>query len=92
MGAMLMSNVKTVERDEWGVRGIKDRVIVSSRMVAEIFGKPHKDVLEVIRKSIGDISEVAADFSATNFTENTYDNRGKKYPEFLLTKDGFTYI
>lgn len=87
-----MSNVKTVDRDEWGVRGIKDRAVVSSRMVAEIFGRPHNDVLKAIRKSTNDLSEVAGDFLLANFTENTFTNRGKKYPEFILTKDGFTYI
>lgn len=87
-----MNNVKTVDRDEWGVKGIKGKAQVSSRMVAEIFGRPHNDVLKSIRKSIDDVSEVAGDFFLANFTENEYTNRGKKYPEFLLTKDGFVYI
>lgn len=87
-----MSNVKTIERDTWGVRGIDGKAVVSSRMIAEIFGKPHKDVLKAIRKSIEDLSEVARDFCGANFIANDYINRGKEYPEFLLTKDGFAYV
>jgi Rha family phage regulatory protein len=30
--------------------------------------------------------------SAANFIESQYKDRGKFYPEFLLTKDGFSYI
>jgi hypothetical protein len=32
------------------------------------------------------------DFVTLNFIETQYKDRGQSYPEFLLTKDGFTYI
>lgn len=66
----------------------KDGVLlVSSREVAERFEKQHKDVLESIRN-------LAAENSATKnmFIESNYLNRGKEYPEYLLTRDGFSLL
>lgn len=58
--------------------------VVSSRVVAEQLGKQHKHVLEALRK-------LAVETSATKlFINSEYENRGKMYPEILLTKDGFT--
>lgn len=58
--------------------------VVSSRVVAEQLGKRHADVLEAIRKVVTETS------TAKLFAESTYVNRGKEYPEILMTKDGFT--
>lgn len=63
------------------------KLVVSSRRVADDFGKKHKHVLEVIRKLV-------AENSAVNqmFIESEFENRGKKYPEYLLTRDGFSLL
>jgi hypothetical protein len=37
------------------------------------------------------IKKVDAEFSAANFFESNYKDRGKFYPEYLLAKDGFSY-
>lgn len=67
---------------------IKDnQVVVSSRQVAEKFGKLHKDVLENIREI------VKAENSAVRFfQESLYKVPGnnKSYPEYLMNRDGFT--
>ncbi len=61
--------------------------VVSSRTVAEDFGKEHKDVLESIRNIL------AAEFSAAKFYyETTYENRGKQYPCYLMNRDGFSLL
>lgn len=61
--------------------------VVSSRSVAENFGKEHKNVLADIREIL------AAGNSATKlFFESTFENRGKQYPEYLMTRDGFTLL
>ncbi|MGW7932598.1 phage antirepressor KilAC domain-containing protein [Staphylococcus xylosus] len=61
--------------------------VVSSRVVAEELNKNHKDILrdlDNILKSHG------ADLSS-EILESEYKNtRGRKYREYLLTKDGFT--
>ena len=64
-----------------------NQVVVSSRQVADNFGKQHKDVLESIRGIL------AAENSATTFFyESTFTNRGKQYPEYLLNRDGFSLL
>lgn len=64
-----------------------NQVVVSSRQVAEKFGKQHKDVLENIRQIL------VAEFSAAKFfQESTFENRGKQYPEYLMNRDGFTLL
>ena len=66
--------------------------LCSSRQIAEIFQKEHKNVLVSIRQAIEETEDFAADFSATNFLKSSFLDRGKSYPEFLLTKDGFSYV
>ena len=64
-----------------------NQVVVSSRQVADNFGKQHKDVLESIRGIL------AAENSATKFFyESTFTNRGKQYPEYLMNRDGFSLL
>ena len=64
-----------------------NQVVVSSRQVAENFGKQHKDVLENIRGIL------AAENSATKFfRESTFENRGKHYPEYIMNRDGFSLL
>lgn len=64
-----------------------NQVVVSSRQVAERFGKEHKNVL----RSVKDIL-VAQNSAAKFFHENTFENRGKQYTEYLMNRDGFTLL
>jgi len=68
------------------------RVFASSRQVAETFGKRHDNVLQTIREAIDTVEGFAPEFSGANFAEHTYVDRGKRYPEYLMTKNGFAYI
>lgn len=62
--------------------------VVSSREIAERFGKLHKDILETIRNLTAENSAVK-----NMMTENDYTNdRGRKYKEYLLTRDGFSLL
>lgn len=66
-----------------------NQVVVSSRQVAEKFGKLHKDVLENIREIL------KAENSAVRFfQENMYKVSGnnKSYPEYLMNRDGFSLL
>ena len=64
-----------------------NQVVVSSRQVADNFGKDHKHVLEGVRTIL------AAENSATKFfRQSTFENRGKQYPEYLLNRDGFSLL
>lgn len=63
------------------------QIVVSSKQVAEHFGKEHKHVLESIREIL------AVEKSATKFfVESTFENRGKEYPMLLMNRDGFTLL
>lgn len=84
--------LKTVESDEFGVKGINGVAMVGSRMVAEVFGKRHDHLLRDISNIEQEMGNVAPQFWVANFKKTTYNNRGKKYPEYLLTKDGFAYV
>lgn len=65
-----------------------NQVVVSSRQVAEKFGKLHKDVLENIREIIK-----AENSALTFYQENTYKaGTGKNYPEYLMNRDGFSLL
>jgi Rha family phage regulatory protein len=75
----------------FGVTERKGQIITSSRNVATVFEKRHDHVLQTIRDAIGTTGNFAPDFSGTNFIESRYKNRGKQYPEYLLTKDGLVY-
>ena len=67
----------------------EERLVVSSRQVAEDFEKYHKDVLESIR----DILK-AENSAVRYFYETTYKVEGnnKNYPEYLMTRDGFSLL
>ncbi len=65
----------------------KGEPITTSRKVAEVFEKEHKNVLRDISNTISD-----DEFSRLNFELSNYKSRGKIYPEYILTKDGFTLL
>lgn len=64
---------------------------VSSREVAEDFGKRHSDVLESVSGAISLFD--STENSAQYFIESKYkDASGKSNKEYLLTRDGFTLL
>lgn len=75
----------------YGVKDHKGIPVVSSRRIAKVFDRRHDHVLDAIRDAIKTTESFAPDFSGTNFIHSEYKLRGRKYPEYLLTKDGFTY-
>ena len=65
----------------------KEVLTVSSRDISESFEKEHKNVLQ-------SIENLAAENSATKslFLKSEYESRGKRYPEYLCTRDGFSLL
>lgn len=84
--------MKPVLNPRYGLFESKGAVFCSSRQVAETFGKRHDNILQSVREAIQETANFAPDFSGTNFIEVKYKERNRFYPEFLLTKDGFTYV
>lgn len=65
-----------------------DTARANSLMVAEYFGKQHKDVLKSIRDM--DCSE---EFRRRNFAQSSYINdQNKKQPCVAMTRDGFMFL
>jgi Rha family phage regulatory protein len=66
----------------------KEKAFCSSRQVAEEFGKEHYNVLRDIENL-----DCSTEFTALNFEGSKYkDSTGKSNPEYLMTKDGFTFL
>jgi Rha family phage regulatory protein len=65
----------------------KEKVTTTSLLVAQKFDKRHDDVLRAIRSI-----DCSPTFRLRNFTESSYENRGKQYPMFILTRDAFTIL
>lgn len=62
----------------------------TSLLVAEKFGKPHADLLKIIRKTI---SELPVEFSQGNFSESEFTNdRGRSYTQYTLSRDAYSLI
>ena len=66
------------------------KMTVSSRKVAEVFQKEHKNVLRDIRAVLGGMP---GEFGRLNLELGSYlDEQGQERPEYRLTKDGFLMI
>ena len=64
-----------------------NQIVVSSKDLAEHFGKEHKDVLENIRNIL------VAENSATKFFQETSSvYRGREFPFYLMNRDGFSLL
>lgn len=63
-------------------------------MVAKDFGKQHSHVLRDIENIISNMVDEFGNpkLDRQMFIESTYENRGKQYKEYLLTRDGFSLL
>jgi|GEM_PF-3019648 len=64
-----------------------DKITTTSIKIAEIFEKEHKNVLRAIQDL-----ECSKEFSRLNFEPSIYRVRGKEYPLYFITKDGFMML
>lgn len=68
-----------------------EHAVVSSRIVAEKFGKRHNDVVAAIETKLANLTTekfVVKDY----FIKSYFEHRGNTYKEYLLTRDGFSFI
>ena len=66
-----------------------NQAVTTSRMVANYFNRTHNHILRDIENLKGNLS---VQFWTANFLKTDYISRGKKYAEYLMTKDGFTIL
>lgn len=72
-------------------RGANDQAVTSSLLIAEKFGREHKNVMQSIRNLIGVTAGNSA--IAEMFSESRYLNeQNKEQPMFLMNRDGFTLL
>lgn len=78
-----------IPMDDYGVfADTSDTVRANSLLVAQMFDKEHRRVLQDIREL--DCSE---EFRLHNFVQSYYTNeQGKKQPCINMTRDGFTFL
>lgn len=85
-----MNNTKHMHKDVVITRNNDGELVVTSRQVAEDFEKNHKEVLRAIEVYKTRIS--TAQFCAL-FIESQYRaSNGKMNKEYLLTRDGFSFL
>lgn len=71
------------------VKNIEGTLVVSSRQVAEDFGKEHNDTKKRIRELIRDMGEISHNY----FILSEYkDSLNRTQEEYLLTRDGFSLL
>lgn len=62
--------------------------MVSSQLVADKFGKAHRDIIRAIRNL--DCSE---EFKVRNFAQCSFKNKmNREYEGFMMTRDGFSFL
>lgn len=89
----MSKKLKTIMGDEFGITALDGIPVVSSRKVGEIFVKRHDHVLRDIANIQSSLPKIGESDWDINFIKSSYKNdRGKEYPEFLLTENGFTLL
>lgn len=87
-----MDNLQVLN-DALGVVAEDGIAKVSSRKVAEQFGKRHDHILRDLQILADPKSGASEEFIQSNFERGYYkDSTGRKLPEYLLTRDGFTML
>lgn len=67
------------------------QVVTSSRQVAEVFEKRHSDVVRAIENKIENLTSQNCEVK-NMFYQTNYSHRGNTYKEYLLNRDGFSFI
>ena len=75
--------------DEYGLFADKrDRAMVDSRFVAKAFGRRHDNVIRDIQNL-----DCSSEFFLLNFEEIKYkDEKKRKQPAYIMTRDGFVFL
>lgn len=73
-------------------RGKSNQPLTNSKLVAEVFEKPHDNVLKAIRKMLQ--GGIVKNDETPMFEETTYVNEQNKqsYPMFVMNQDGFALL
>lgn len=64
-----------------------EKVTTTSLLVAQKFQREHKNVLRDVESL-----KCTDEFRRLNFELSNYESRGKRYPVYIMTRDGFTLL
>lgn len=69
-------------------------LVTTSRNVAEVFGKEHRNVVRDIRDILASLPDTSKNWGMLNFEQTPYTDPQNKqtYDEYLITKDGLTLL
>ena len=73
------------------INKIDGELVVTSRQVAKDFEKDHRVVVRAIENKVLSLTEQNCSVEKL-FIPSTYNHNGNEYKEYLLTRDGFTFI
>lgn len=69
------------------------QLVVTSRQIADDFEKRNSHVVEAIENKIKSLTAENSEVNISRlFIPSTYNHNGNEYKEYLLTRDGFTFI
>lgn len=69
------------------------QLVVTSRQISEDFRKRNSHVVEAIENKIKSLTAENSEVEISKlFIPTTYNHNGNEYKEYLLTRDGFTFI
>lgn len=68
-----------------------ERVLVSSRIIAEKFNKEHWIVVRAIEDKVKSLTQQNCGVKNL-FIDAAYKHKGNNYKEYMLTRDGFAFI
>lgn len=66
----------------------KDKPMVSSQLVADKFGKAHRDVMRAIKNI-----DCSMEFKVRNFAQCNFTNKmNRSFDGYMMTRDGFSFL
>ena len=86
MNDVAIANV-SIDNEVFVARTENNSMYTTSKDIADKFSKRHADVLRAI-ENLTTQNCVTKSY----FHSSTYENRGKQYPMYLITRDGFTLL
>ncbi|WP_195949620.1 Rha family transcriptional regulator, partial [Clostridium saudiense] len=86
-----MENINIKNEEVLVKRNSQGELVVTSRQVAEDFEKDHRVVVRAIENKVLSLTEQNCSVEKL-FIPSTYNHNGNEYKEYLLTRDGFTFI
>ena len=89
----MKKNIQIFTPEDFGIIEKNGKIVCDSINIAKVFHKQHQHVLRDIDKILNDFSKVSqSKFGLSNFIFEPYEKRGKAYPRYYLTRDGFTKL